>query len=299
MDSIDRFLELLDIKTSIDVFCSFKAPYLIEHQQAEKGTAYFHLLLEGSCDMHSAQQTYHLQAGDFCLWTQGGKHHIGHQASQEPLQLEQQNGILYRHNCTTDPTLQMLCGHYRATNHAAAGLLKLLPEPLIVSLKDIPQLQALSSLIHQEALARHLGSATAIKAMCELLLLFALRHLTELPQQQNLIGLFSDPALSKVMTTILEDLSISYTTEELANIAYLSRATFARKFHQATGMGIQTLIRILRMSLAAKLLIQSHLSITQIMEKVGYQSETAFHDAFKAQFGITPARYRKRLQINA
>ncbi|MFC0308695.1 AraC family transcriptional regulator [Gallibacterium trehalosifermentans] len=293
MDNIDRLLALLEIKTTIDVFCRFKSPYLIEHQQAESGVAYFHLLLDGNCTMRAGKQEYQLNAGDFCLWTKGGMHQIGTHSSTEPWHQEQQNGLLYRYNCTTDSSLQMLCGRYQATNHAAAALLRLLPEPLIVSLKDIPQLQALSSLIHQEALIPHLGSATAIKMMCELLLLFALRHCTELPQQQNLIGLFSDPVLSKVMATVLQDLSVSYTTEQLAQMAYLSRATFARKIHQATGMGIQTLIRIFKLSMAAKLLSKTQLNIVQVMEKIGYQSETAFNEAFKAQFGMTPAHYRK------
>ncbi|MFC0322156.1 cupin domain-containing protein [Gallibacterium melopsittaci] len=293
MDSIDHLLELLEIKTTIDVFCRFKAPYLIEHQQAEQGTAYFHLLLEGSCEMRSGKQQYQLNAGDFCLWTKGGMHQIGTHPSTQPLQIEQQNGLLYRHNCSADPSLQMLCGRYQATNTAASALLMLFPEPLIVSLKDIPQLQTLSSLIHQEALTPYLGSATAIKMMCELLLLFALRHCTELPQQQNLIGLFSDPVLSKVMATVLQDLSASYTTEQLAQMAYLSRATFARKIHQATGMGIQTLIRTFKLAMAAKLLNKTQLNINQIMEKIGYQSETAFNEAFKTQFSTTPSRYRR------
>ena len=299
MDSIDRFLELLDVKTTIDVFCSFKSPYLMEHNQAAPGTAYFHLLLKGSCQMRSATETYHLKAGDFCLWTQGGVHKIGDRPSNQPLQIEQQNGILYRHNCSDDPSLQMLCGHYQAGNNAAAGLLTLLPEPLIVSLGDLPQLQAVSTLIYQEATSRHLGSATVIKSLCELLLLFALRHQSILPNQQNLIGLFADPALSKVITKILQDFSISYTTQELADMAYMSRATFARKFNQATGMGIQTFIRMLKMSMAAKMLQQSTMPLSQIITTLGYQSETAFIDSFKAQFATTPARYRRQLENNA
>lgn len=298
MDSIDKFLELLDLKTEIDVFCSFRSPYLMQAPQAEKGKACFHLLLSGHCQMRSDKSVHRLQAGDFCLWTQGSMHQIGDAAEYSSVQVEQQNGILYRHNCQQDPSLQMICGHYRAGNQAAAGLLSLLPEPLIVSLKQIPQLSALSSLIYQEALARHLGSATVIKSMCEILLLFALRHLSSLSEQQSLIRLFSDPALSKAITPIFHNLADNYTIEQLAQKAYMSRATFARRFQQLSGMGVQAFVRLLRMSMAAKLLRQTNLSSSQIMAQIGYQSEAAFFDAFKAQFGTTPSRYRKNLLTN-
>jgi len=34
--------------------------------------------------------------------------------------------------------------------------------------------------------------------------------------------------------------------------------------------------------------------LSRIAEDTGYHSEAAFNNAFKAQFGITPARYRKQ-----
>lgn len=74
----------------------------------------------------------------------------------------------------------------------------------------------------------------------------------------------------------------------------MSRATFARKFQQAAGSGVQTFIRALKMSAAAKMLRDSNRAVGRIAEETGYQSEAAFNNAFKAQFGITPARYRKQ-----
>ncbi len=60
----------------------------------------------------------------------------------------------------------------------------------------------------------------------------------------------------------------------------MSRATFARRFQQLSGMGVQAFVRLLRMSMAAKLLRQTNLSSSQIMAQIGYQSEAAFFDAF-------------------
>ena len=188
----------------------------------------------------------------------------------------------------------MLCGFYQVRNRAAVSLLGILPEPLLVSLGDIPQLPALCTLIHHEALARREGSLTIVRALCEILLLLALRHISELPEKHRLTALFSDPGLARALARILADPFAPYTTEGLAEIACMSRSTFARKFQQAAGSGVQTFIRTLKMSAAAQMLRDSNHAVSRVAEETGYQSEAAFINAFKAQFGITPARYRRQ-----
>ena len=49
LDSIDRLLELLDLQTRIEVYCHLQAPFHMVHEPDTPGTAWFHLLLEGSC----------------------------------------------------------------------------------------------------------------------------------------------------------------------------------------------------------------------------------------------------------
>ena len=100
--------------------------------------------------------------------------------------------------------------------------------------------------------------------------------------------------LIAALARILADPFAPYTTEGLAEIACMSRATFARKFQQAAGSGVQTFIRTLKMSAAAQMLRDSNHAVSRVAEETGYQSEAAFINAFKAQFGITPARYRRQ-----
>ncbi|WP_298047852.1 AraC family transcriptional regulator, partial [uncultured Cardiobacterium sp.] len=35
-------------------------------------------------------------------------------------------------------------------------------------------------------------------------------------------------------------------------------------------------------------------AVARVAEETGYQSEAAFNNAFKAQFGVTPASYRRQ-----
>jgi len=228
------------------------------------------------------------------MLTAGSQHTIYAGEGNGSFREDTRNGLLQLCNDSGGEPLRMLCGIYQVRNRAAVSLLGILPEPLLVSLGDIPQLPALCTLIHHEALARREGSLTIVRALCEILLLLALRHISELPEKHRLTALFSDPGLARALARILADPFAPYTTEGLAEIACMSRATFARKFQQAAGSGVQTFIRTLKMSAAAQMLRDSNHAVSRVAEETGYQSEAAFINAFKAQFGITPARYRRQ-----
>ena len=294
LDSIDRLLELLDLQTLIEVYCHLQAPFHMVHEPDTPGTAWVHILLEGRCTIATGGHQYALQAGDFFMLTAGSQHTIYAGEGNSAFRQDTRNGLLQLCNDSGGEPLRMLCGFYQVRNRAAVSLLGILPEPLLVSLGDIAQVPALCSLIHHEALARREGSLTIVRALCEILLLLALRHISELPEKHRLTALFSDPGLARALARILADPFAPYTTEGLAEIACMSRATFARKFQQAAGSGVQTFIRTLKMSAAAQMLRDSNHAVSRVAEETGYQSEAAFINAFKAQFGITPARYRRQ-----
>ena len=49
----------------------------------------------------------------------------------------------------------------------------------------------------------------------------------------------------------------------------------------------------MRMALAARLLTDSHKSLAAIADEVGYESPAAFQRAFKREFDMPPAAWRK------
>jgi transcriptional regulator GlxA family with amidase domain len=48
-----------------------------------------------------------------------------------------------------------------------------------------------------------------------------------------------------------------------------------------------------RLQLGARALMATSQSVAQIGAEVGYESEAAFNRAFKREFGLPPARYRR------
>jgi AraC-like DNA-binding protein len=91
----------------------------------------------------------------------------------------------------------------------------------------------------------------------------------------------------------MRNLRHGWTVVELASIACLSRSAFAERFSQMIGQPPLAYLTQYRLRLATRLLIQQDMSISKISEKVGYASETAFSQAFRRQYDVSPSQYKK------
>jgi YesN/AraC family two-component response regulator len=87
----------------------------------------------------------------------------------------------------------------------------------------------------------------------------------------------------------MEDLSL----DKLARMVCMSRFNFCRAFKGRFGMSFISYLNSLRVKKAARLLEDSHLSITEIATFVGYESVTHFGRVFKAVYGETPTAFRR------
>jgi AraC-like DNA-binding protein len=85
----------------------------------------------------------------------------------------------------------------------------------------------------------------------------------------------------------------------LATQAGLSRAAFARRFTELAGQPPLTYLTWWRMTLAARLLQSTDVTVDTIAGRVGYRSEYAFSKAFKRELGLPPARYRREQRAAA
>jgi AraC-like DNA-binding protein len=89
------------------------------------------------------------------------------------------------------------------------------------------------------------------------------------------------------------DLKQRWTVSGLARRAGLSRAAFARRFVEQTGVSPLRYLTQRRMEHAAQLLRESRSGLAEIAEQVGYASEFAFNRAFKRRFHVAPGGYRR------
>lgn len=81
--------------------------------------------------------------------------------------------------------------------------------------------------------------------------------------------------------------------EKLAQLLHMSRRQLARVLHKHYGMGFQEKLLQTRMDRAAWLLRTTQKRVGQVADAVGYGSESAFYQAFRRHFGVTPREYKQ------
>jgi AraC family transcriptional activator of mtrCDE len=85
----------------------------------------------------------------------------------------------------------------------------------------------------------------------------------------------------------------AWTLEDLAQEAGMSRAAFARNFSASVGEPPHSYLTRWRMGIAAQLLEETDLRLSDIASRVGYRSEFSFSRAFKLARGVSPIQYRR------
>lgn len=83
------------------------------------------------------------------------------------------------------------------------------------------------------------------------------------------------------------------TLKELSNIFNYSERQLQRIILSATGMTFTENIQKQKIEMAAKLLLESERSISEIGEMLGYSSLNNFRKIFKKRYQMTPSEYRK------
>jgi len=102
-----------------------------------------------------------------------------------------------------------------------------------------------------------------------------------------------DTHVGRVLQLMHADPAKGWTVESLAAEAAFSRAALAKKFVGLVGTSPMQYLAAWRMHLARSLLQESKLSVGEIAERVGYESEAAFNRAFNRLVGRPPASWRR------
>ena len=107
----------------------------------------------------------------------------------------------------------------------------------------------------------------------------------------------SDPfeIARRVHDELLQNIGQRTTIEELSKQYLINPTTLKAAFKSVYGTSLAAHIREHRMEQAAKLLRTSDMTIAQIAQAVGYDSQSKFTSAFKAFFHMLPREYRKQV----
>ncbi|OBK95306.1 hypothetical protein A5645_13290 [Mycobacterium asiaticum] len=303
MDAVSRLLALARVDARVDKRCLLGRTTRMDVAAYPKLQAPFHVLLEGECQLHVDSKILEMRRGDVVLIPSGVAHRVftaGPGRRRGTTDAAGDAFVTTRSVCGGTPAVDLFCGHYAFDAGAGAVLLGSLPDPLQVSLGQSADTEEMlgmvSTMMRKEAQLEGQGTAAVLSSLATVLLAMTLRSSESAARTSASWTAVSDPRIAKTIESVLLEPGADWTIDRLSRTAAMSRATFIRRFGQETGMTVGVFLVRVRLMAAADLLSSSDATVASIAVQVGYQSESAFSRAFRAEIGTTPARFRRTQQ---
>jgi len=230
-----------------------------------------HLILRGSCTVNVGQTPYDLQSPQALLIAPGQYHFL-----PQPL-----SGQIERFSLC----FSMKKGPLLSALQAAV--------PASISFPVSKELETLCRSIFHESAARNPFRYDMLHTLLSALMIHVFRGAGVSVTHAGFIHGRDEDMLNKIDTFIEKNASGHATAEQLATELKLSRRQLARILQQHYGKGFRELLIRTRMDSAQWLLKNTQKPVLQIAGELGYDSESAFYQQFRARFGMSPVQYRK------
>jgi AraC-like DNA-binding protein len=139
------------------------------------------------------------------------------------------------------------------------------------------------------------GNRAVLARLSEFLFMEVLRWQlrTSAERDSSWLAGLHDPHVGRALQLMHAEPARAWTVDDLAAQSALSRAALGKKFAGLVGHSPMQYLAAWRMHLARNLLRESKLSVGEIAERVGYESEAAFNRAFHRIIGAPPASWRR------
>ena len=189
------------------------------------------------------------------------------------------------------PDVRLLGGYFVFDSPDAALLVSLLPAVLHV--RGANRLTVLVRLVGEESGERKPGRDLVLTRLVEVLLIEALRSASGEHAPPGLLRGLADPRLAPAIRLMHDRLGHSWTVEQLAKRAALSRSAFYERFTRIVGVTPMEYLLAWRMAIAKNLLRHHDVGLAEVAERVGYGSASTFSTAFSRHVGQPPGRYAR------
>jgi AraC-like DNA-binding protein len=255
------------------------------------------------------QAPLRLTAGDAVLFPRGDAHRMGSMPGLPPASGARLHEVLARRPRLLaygggGATTKLVCGYLACDARFAGLLLTGLPPVVKVGVRGSNAgiwLEASLRYALAEARSPRPGGQGVLAKLAEVLFIEVLRiHMNEQAEGRTgwLAGI-SDRIVGAALRALHAEPARPWTLEDLARAAGTSRSVLAERFQQLVGQAPMQYLAQWRMLLASNLLVRSNAPLARIAEQVGYQTDTAFSRAFRREYGMPPAAWRRRQAVGA
>lgn len=136
------------------------------------------------------------------------------------------------------------------------------------------------------------ASALAAALIKTCVVLFARRFAGRPQARRSPAAVEPHARLAGVASFVLARPADPHSVDSLAEMAGMSRSTFARRFADAMGTSPMEFVLKAKLRHAASLLTTTAMSVKQIAAVAGFASRSHFSRAFRAEYGIDPRGFR-------
>ena len=316
--AVDAFSEILTgvaLKGALFFSAEFSAPWGFSSPPSRDLVAMlspgaphlviYHFLIEGVgfAKIEDGSELW-LESGDVIVVPHGKAHAL---SSAEGVRVRQTRAMMEKLGARDLKTMRaggggdvtrFVCGYMACDPLLGRPILHSLPSAFKVNLRADRSGQWLeNSILHlvEEAASGRAGSDAMLSKLSEALFVETLRrYISGMPKQERgwLAGA-RDPIVGKSLTLFHTRVQHPWTIAELAREVGLSRSTLVERFTRYLAEPPMTYLTRWRLQLAARALSVTSRGVAEIGADVGYESEAAFNRAFKREFGLPPARYRR------
>jgi AraC-like DNA-binding protein len=316
MDAFSEILSGVKLNGALFFNADFSAPWgfaapasLALAPSLAPGAAHlviYHLVIEGRAVARlGEEESIALEPGDIVIFPHGDPHIItSGVGSGEP----HQTSAIIRKVMTRDFSVlraggggtktRFVCGFMSCDPHVSRPILDGLPRIFKVNIRTDRSGQWLESSIMQlveEAGSGRVGSEAMLAKLSEALFVDTLRrYVMSLPERE--IGWLAgtrDSIVGKCLGLMHNQVDHPWTIAKLASEVGTSRSALSERFTSYLAEPPMTYLTRWRLQLASRSLTNTPRGVAEIASEVGYESEAAFNRAFKRQFGMPPARYRR------
>lgn len=314
MDVLSRILKSVSLEGALFLNAEFTAPWCIagrygmasvrERLAGAEHVVFFHFLVKGRCRIRLADSpdAITVSAGDVVLFPRDDRHLLGSDLHLSPIEADllftSDEEFLHLREGGGGEATHFVCGYLACSPSVCRPLFESLPRLVRIPIADGRAATLLHDLLRagvRESSVDRPGGTSALAKLAELIVVEALRryvaHLP--PNSAGWLAGIRDEHVGRALDALHRHPERSWTVDALALEVGLSRSALADRFASLVGAPpMQYLVRW-RLALASRALRSTRAAIARIAEESGYASEAAFSRAFRREFGVPPAAWRR------
>jgi len=320
MDALSDVLKSVRLEGAVYLDGEFTAPWsvvsrsglaAIRHRLASSDhVVFFHYVAEGEVCVPGTRGEPDVvaRAGDLIICPHGGGQTMASDARLSPVDADALPSVTEPGSTVTrlrhgggGAVTRVVCGYLACSRSACRPVLEALPPVMCVSTHEglaAALVRELMQAAVRESAESRPGAQSVLAKLSELLFVEALRRYADgLPPGRSgwLAGL-RDPHVGRALGLLHAHPDKGWTVEDLAGSVALSRSALAERFSALVGEPPMQYLSRWRLALAAQELRAGAEPIARIAQRSGYETDAAFSRAFKREFGMPPAAWRRERQ---